>query len=140
MKILVAVDGSKYTRRAVDYLISHREQFGGLPELTLVNVQYALPNHIAASLGKSMAGKFYADEWRKATALAKRLLDRAKIPYREANLIGEPGTVIAAQAAKGKFDLVVMGSHGHSSLANLVLGSCASKVLSLSKVPVLILR
>jgi nucleotide-binding universal stress UspA family protein len=103
-------------------------------------VQYALPNHIAGSLSKTMTAKFYADEWRKATAVAKRLLDRAGMAYKEANLIGEPGTVIANQATRGRFDMVVMGSHGHSALSNLVLGSCASKVLSLSKVPVLLLR
>jgi nucleotide-binding universal stress UspA family protein len=43
-------------------------------------------------------------------------------------------------AEDGKFDLVVMGSHGHSALANLVMGSVATQVLAHCKVPVLLVR
>ena len=39
----------------------------------------------------------------------------------------------------GGFDLIVMGTHGHTALENLVLGSVATKVLAISKVPVLFL-
>ena len=42
--------------------------------------------------------------------------------------------------AKGRFDLVVMGSRGHGSFVNLVLGSVATKVLSETQVPVLLIR
>jgi nucleotide-binding universal stress UspA family protein len=43
--------------------------------------------------------------------------------------------------AKGdKFDLIVMGSHGHGALAGLLMGSVATKVLALSKTPVLLVR
>ncbi|HWS05017.1 MAG TPA: universal stress protein, partial [Burkholderiaceae bacterium] len=40
----------------------------------------------------------------------------------------------------GKFDLVIMGSHGHSALANLVMGSVATQVLAHCHVPVLLVR
>jgi nucleotide-binding universal stress UspA family protein len=87
-----------------------------------------------------MVAAYYADEAKKATTQAKRLLSKAGVPFKEMNLIGEPGTVIADVAGKGKFDLIVMGSHGHAALSNLVMGSCTTKVLSLSKVPVLVVR
>jgi nucleotide-binding universal stress UspA family protein len=48
------------------------------------------------------------------------------------------GIVDAAQACGA--DLVVMGSHGRSGLAKLVLGSVAAKVLALSPIPVLIMK
>jgi len=35
---------------------------------------------------------------------------------------------------------VIMGSHGHSNLMNLVTGSVATRVLATSKVPVLLVR
>ncbi|MDP4770616.1 MAG: universal stress protein, partial [Limnohabitans sp.] len=38
------------------------------------------------------------------------------------------------------FDLVVMGSHGHGTLGNLVMGSVATQVLANCKVPVLLVR
>ena len=53
-----------------------------------------------------------------------------------------------ARAAVGKeivdsyyaVDLLVMGSHGHSSLGNLIMGSVTTQVLARSKVPVLLVR
>jgi nucleotide-binding universal stress UspA family protein len=43
-------------------------------------------------------------------------------------------------AALGRFDLLVLGSHGHEALANVVLGSVATKVLALCTTPVLLIR
>jgi nucleotide-binding universal stress UspA family protein len=43
-------------------------------------------------------------------------------------------------ADTGKFDMLVMGSHGHGVFGNLVMGSVATQVLSQSKVPVLMVR
>jgi nucleotide-binding universal stress UspA family protein len=47
---------------------------------------------------------------------------------------------IAKTAAEGKFDLIMMGSHGHSNLVNLVMGSVATRVLAHCKTPVLLVR
>ena len=54
--------------------------------------------------------------------------------------VGHAGETIAKFAASGKFDLLVMGSHGHSALANLVMGSVTTQVLAHSTVPVLLVR
>jgi nucleotide-binding universal stress UspA family protein len=43
-------------------------------------------------------------------------------------------------ADKGKFDLLMMGSHGHGTLTNLVMGSVATKVLARCSTPVLLVR
>ena len=48
--------------------------------------------------------------------------------------------MIAKHADSGKFDLVMMGSHGNGVLVNLVLGSVATKVLANCKTPVLLVR
>ena len=47
---------------------------------------------------------------------------------------------IEALADTGKFDLLVMGSHGHGALATLVVGSVTTQVLAHCKVPLLIVR
>jgi nucleotide-binding universal stress UspA family protein len=36
--------------------------------------------------------------------------------------------------------MIVMGTHGQGAVANLVMGSVATKVIAASKVPVLLLR
>jgi nucleotide-binding universal stress UspA family protein len=54
--------------------------------------------------------------------------------------VGMPAEVISNVATEGHFDLVVLGSHGHSALANLALGSVATGVLARCKTPVLLIR
>ena len=53
---------------------------------------------------------------------------------------GIPGDEIAKAAESGKFDLVVMGSHGHSALGALFMGSTAQRVLAKCSTPVLLIR
>lgn len=53
---------------------------------------------------------------------------------------GHAAEVIAQTATKGGYDLIVMGSHGHSALGNPVMGSVTNKVLAHCKTPVLIVR
>ena len=54
----------------------------------------------------------------------------------------DPAGIVAVSklAEQGKFDLVVMGSHGHGSLVKLVMGSVATEVLAHCTVPVLLVR
>ncbi len=54
--------------------------------------------------------------------------------------VGPAGEVVANAADSGKFDLVMLGSHGHGAIAGMVLGSVASRVLASCKVPLLIVR
>ena len=54
--------------------------------------------------------------------------------------MGPAGETIGKVADAGKFQLLVMGSHGHGALATLVMGSVTTQVLAHSKVPVLIVR
>ena len=54
--------------------------------------------------------------------------------------MGSAGELIAKTAHAGKFDLVMMGSHGHSALGNLVMGSVATKVIAQCGVPVMLVR
>jgi nucleotide-binding universal stress UspA family protein len=140
VKILLAADGSVYTRHAVKFLIGNRGMFGAKPDLCLLHVRPPLPGRATAVLARSAVNRYYSDETRKALSAAKRTLDRQRIPYSETHLIGDPGTAIAAYAKKGRFSVVIMGSHGQGALRNLVLGSVASKVLANCRVPVLIVR
>ena len=139
MKILIAVDGSPFTVRAVNYLIEHTGQFAGA-EVTLLTIHRTIPGRAAAQLGRDIVQGYYADECEKALKPARRVLDKAAIPFKETWKTGEPGDEIAEFATKGKFDMVIMGSHGHGVFSNLVLGSVATKVLAGCKVPVLVIR
>ena len=54
--------------------------------------------------------------------------------------VGPAADTIAALATKGKFDLLMLGSHGHGALGNLVLGSVTTRVMANCGVPVLVIR
>ena len=139
MKILIAADGSAYTRQAVEYVVKHFETLSAT-DICLLHVQPPLPGRASAYVQKSVLRDYYLDESCKALKLATLMLNRARVPYREKHMVGDPGSTIASFASSGKFDLVIMGSHGHGTLRNLLLGSVASKVLAACKVPVLVIR
>ena len=74
-----------------------------------------------------------------------QLLPVGKAPERglqvkTASKVGSAGETIAKFADAGKYDLLMMGSHGNSALGNLVMGSVATKVLAGCGVPVLLVR
>jgi nucleotide-binding universal stress UspA family protein len=140
MKILVAVDGSNYTKHAVAYLLQHFGMFGKESSVTLINVHAPIPRHAAAHLGKDVVQDYYKDESEKAIKGARAALKKAGIASTDTAKVGDPGDEISTFADKGKFDLVIMGSHGHGLFKNLVLGSVATKVLAGCKVPVLLVR
>ena len=140
MKILVPVDGSVYTKHAVSYLLEHFDMLGRDSSVTLINVHSPLPPHAAAHLGRETVQSYYRDEAEKALKVARAALKKAGVTAAETYKIGDPGDEISDFAAKGKFDLVVMGSHGRGLFKNLVLGSVATKVLAGCKVPVLLVR
>ena len=139
MKIVMAADGSKFSLHAVNYLIKHRELFGDA-KLMLLNIHLPIPGRAAAHLGRTVVQEYYSDECEKALAPARRALTKAGLAFTETWKVGDPGDELAEFATKGKYDLVIMGSHGHGLFANLVLGSVATKVLAGCKVPVLVIR
>jgi len=53
---------------------------------------------------------------------------------------GDPATVIAEHAANGKYDLLVLGTHGRTGLSHALLGSVAEKVIRRAPCPVLTVR
>ena len=140
MKILLAVDGSPYTKHAVSYLLAHLDTFGRDSSIALINVHSPIPPHAAAHLGRDAVQSYYQDEAEKALKGARAALEKAGIAFTDKWKVGEPGDEISDFATKGSFDLVVMGSHGHGLFKNLVLGSVATKVLAGCKVPVLLVR
>lgn len=140
MKILIAVDGSAFTKRMLAYLTAHDEFPGKNHGYTVITAVPPVPPRAAAVLDKAVLDGYYEEEAEKVfrpirTFLAKQGMD-AKFIYK----VGHAAETVAATADKGNFDLLVMGSHGHGTLTNLVMGSVATKVLAHCKTPVLMIR
>ncbi|MBI3102474.1 MAG: universal stress protein [Burkholderiales bacterium] len=140
MNILLAVDGSAYTKKMLAYLATHDELLAPSHTFTAVTVQAALPPRARAALGKAAVDQYYADEAGKVLNPVSKFLERHGFQPKRMAKVGPAGETIAKLADAGQFDLLVMGSHGHGALATLVMGSVTTQVLAHSKVPVLIVR
>jgi nucleotide-binding universal stress UspA family protein len=139
MKILVAVDGSPFTKRMLAYLAAHDEWMGQHHDYTVLTVVPAVPPRAAAVLDKEALKGYYADEAEKTFKSIRTFFGKQKLKAEFVYKVGHAAEVIGKQADAGH-DLVVMGSHGHSALGNLVMGSTATKVLAACKTPVLLVR
>jgi nucleotide-binding universal stress UspA family protein len=139
MKILLAVDGSPYTKKMLAYMAAH-ELFSPKNDYTAFTAQVVLPSQARAALGKELVAKYYEDEGQRVMGPVQKYLERQGVKVKSICKIGSPGELISKLADAEKFDLVVMGSHGHGALVNLMVGSVATKVLANCKVPVLIVR
>ncbi len=140
MKILLAVDGSDYTKRMLAYLTTHNELFTADNQYTIFTAQPALPARARAAVGKEVVDKYQSEEAEKVLGPVSKFLTRHGIDAKSTWKVGHAGELIAKTAESGKFDLLIMGSHGHSALGNLVMGSVATQVLAHCTVPVLLVR
>ena len=140
MKILLAVDGSPYTKKMLAYLVTHDEAFSTASEYTLFTAHPPLPVRARSMLGKELVDNYHAEESERVLAPVSKCLLRHGIDAKSAWKVGPAGEAIAKFADAGKFDLLMMGSHGHGALANLVMGSVATQVLAHCRVPVLLVR
>jgi nucleotide-binding universal stress UspA family protein len=140
MKILLAVDGSKYTKKMLAYLTTHDDLFSTSHNYTLFTACMSLPPRVATVVGKSVVNDYHTEVVEKVLSPAVKFLLRHGINAKSDWKSGPPGPAIADYADANKFDLVIMGSHGHGSLANLVMGSVATQVLAHCKTPVLLVR
>jgi nucleotide-binding universal stress UspA family protein len=140
MKILLAIDGSEYTKRMLAYLAAHDELLGPDHDFTALTVVSPVPAYAAAYLEADAIDRAYRAE---AEAMLKPVLMFAaqkawQVTPRHA--VGDAASSIAEVASSGRFDLVVMGTHGHSALGGLVLGSVSTRVIAQCRVPVLLIR
>jgi nucleotide-binding universal stress UspA family protein len=141
MKILLAVDGSEYTKRMLAYLAAHDELLGPGHEYTALTVVTPVPPHAARHLDRGTIDDYYRDEANKVLNPVTAFAAQNGWQLKARSRCGHAPEEIAAAAAEGNFDLIVMGTHGYSALGNLVLGSVVSGVLARGgDKPVLLVR
>ena len=140
MKILVAVDGSVYTKRMLAYIAAHDEWLGDRHDYTLLHTVHPVPHGAATVVGRAALKPYYDEAAEKVFKPLRSFFARQGLNAIFVAKIGAPADCIAEAARKGGYDLIMMGSHGHDSLSNLVMGSVATKVLAQCSTPVLLIR
>ena len=139
MKILLAIDGSLVTKRMLNYVAAHDELFGPSHDYTVLNVVAPVPGYAARFLDQQVLDDYYREEAERAFKPIRNMAELQHWKLRLIHLHGHAAEVIATVAENERCDLVVLGTHGHSSLGNAVLGSVATGVLARCKRPVLLI-
>lgn len=140
MKILLPVDGSPYTKRMLAWLVTHEEWLKADHEFTVLTVVPMIPPHAAAMFPEDQLKSYYEDTAEAIFKPIRKFVAKHNLATNFVSKVGHAPDVIAKVADKGKHDLIIMGSHGHGNLMNLVMGSVTNQVLARSKAPVLLVR
>ncbi len=146
MKILVAVDRSEESQMALRYTCHLLEHFPA--EVDALYVKPDLVEMVAESSYAPFTTK--ADVEKAVEVDAQKVLDEiieaceiclgGKIPCEPRVAVGEPADEILNAANVGQYDMIVLGSHGRSSLKGFFLGAVHAKILHHALQPVLIMR
>jgi nucleotide-binding universal stress UspA family protein len=146
-RILVGVDGSAPSLRAVDFAADLASKYNAelivltvvphfSPEADPAVKEYARLEHIpgpAPELVLTTADNLLDNARKKAQANSATRISAA-------SSFGNPAHEIIAAAKDQPADLIVVGSRGHGRLTGLLLGSVAQKVISLAHCPVVVVR
>ncbi|MDF2466459.1 MAG: UspA [Ramlibacter sp.] len=140
MKVLFAADGSKFTKKALAFLVTHEGLTGPDGELVVLNVQSPMPPRVKTMIGAAAIHDYQKEEAEKVLAPIERFLKRHNITFRTAWVVGSPAQEIARALQREKAQLVVMGTHGHGLLGRALMGSVAQKVVAECETPVLLVK
>jgi nucleotide-binding universal stress UspA family protein len=141
MKILIPVDGSAAANRAVEQVIASLSGLKEAPQLFLLNVQWKLASgNVKLFINQDTINDYYREQGMAALAEARAMLDAVGMAYSYHISIGTPAEAIVQYAQEQSTDQIVMSAHGQNTLSEMLLGSVASKVANLAKMPVLLVK
>ena len=140
MKILLAADGSKYTKKALAFLVANESLCGADDEIVAFNVQPAVPPRVKTMLGAAAVNEYHREEARKVLEPIERFLKRHDLKFRTASAVGSASTELLAAAKREKSQLIVMGTHGHGIIGRALMGSVAQRVVAEGQLPVLLVK
>jgi nucleotide-binding universal stress UspA family protein len=137
--ILIPTDGSELAERAVTHGLSLAKLVGAKVTVVIAEEQ------VVSWSGAAEAFLRHTEHIKKhATSVLARVANatrQAGVPCDTAQVEGvQPYEAIIATATNRGCDLIVMASHGCSGLSAVVLGSVTNKVLTYSKLPVLVVQ
>jgi universal stress protein A len=151
-KILVPLDGSRFSNRALKYAVDLAQQYkASLLLVQVVEPVRPIPPVDPTGLTSPVASQITFDQ---ATRADRRHLSRAKrylagkvremkakkIPAEYRAVEGDAADNIMILARKNKVDLITMTTHGRSGFRRAIMGSVADKVIRESGDPVLVVR
>jgi nucleotide-binding universal stress UspA family protein len=141
-RILVPTDGSDITKKAVDTTIALAKSLAA--RVYTISVKEPFPYSAISEMQPTPPQEFFDAQERIATKRVQavsELCAAADVPCQAHTVEAlHPWEAIIDHAKRMECDLLVMASHGRRGVSALLLGSETQKVLTHSKVPVLVVR
>lgn len=135
-KILVPIDGSRNSFRALDFAISVSKSLKStITAVSIVDLPPVLEYGVIDPISKRLDA-----HQRKALQRAKSKVVKNRIKFESKIIHGKTGNSIIQFAKKGKFDIIIMGARGVGGFSGLLVGSVSNHVIQKSKTPVLIIK
>ena len=142
--ILIPIDGSELAHRAVTHGLSLAKAVGAKVTALVVEASYNVYGLPASRV--DLISSAFAEYAERAKAHAAKILDGVAAEAKAAGVACDtvqithdhPYEGIVATAKDKGCDLIVMASHGRAGIAAVVLGSVTTKVLTHTKIPVLV--
>ncbi len=141
LKVLVPVDGSKNSDRAVAHAIFFAANSKAPVELHLLNVQLPIVSGgVRMFIKHEEIEAYHQDSGQDTLQTAREQLDLAGQTYTHLVRVGPIGETIAAYAKEQGCDHIIMGTRGLGAVTGMVLGSVATKVIHLADAPVTLVK
>lgn len=143
--LLVATDGSKISDKAVAHAISLAQAVGASLTAFYAAPDYPMPAYadgvVYEPVSRREYSKLAAEDAQKILDVVATKASAAGVECKTAYAIAAaPWEAILAAARKHKCDAIVMASHGRRGLSAVLLGSETQKVLTHTKLPVIVVR
>jgi len=123
MKILVGIDGSEHSKRALIEALKVAKKFSGFIRVV------------------TFYDKGMDEKSKKILEEAEQHLKKEKIEYSLSSILGSnPSRALVNTAKHENFDLIVVGSRGLGSAASFLLGSVSKRVVSKAHCDVLVVK
>lgn len=140
-RILVPIDFSEHSRKALQYAIPFAEQFKSSIDLLYV----VEPTVYPADFSFGQVGfPSVEDELRQRGAEELQALSAGefsgRVQSRCAVRTGKAFNEIGQYAREEEMDLIIIATHGHSGMEHVLFGSTAEKVVRYAPCPVLVVR
>lgn len=141
LKILVPVDGSEAALRAVQHAIDLGLDSRQGATLFLLNIQVPIVSgHARRFLSQDQIDAYYKTESDEALEGAQAMAQASGLPFHAEMRQGQYGDAIIGYAQEHACSHIVMGTRGLGAIGGLLLGSVAQKVISLSPLPVTLIK
>lgn len=140
-KLLVPVDGSKDSIRALERAIDYGIKFQSeIYVLTVASHDQALRVSLDdANYEEFLHGKII-ESAKGVLSEAETILTDYPHPFHKKYVIGNPAKEILSFAEKNHVDMIVMGNSGMGAFSRILLGSVSNKVVTSSSVSVLVVK